>query len=176
MPQWKPTPPSHHPSQQYVKPTVILFLSLLCTLPLQEDILELEQRYMPNQCPLGVFRCCHVYVDRYASIGDASTELLASELVMTAAEVCCSPLTRACLLLGHVIPWQIEFFGGTVASALDGSVTHVVVSSDDLTRLPELKRLCRKDPLARQVYLVTAAWVSDSVADKWRHEEAGYAV
>ncbi|CAH1249356.1 LIG4 [Branchiostoma lanceolatum] len=106
-----------------------------------EGIAEMEEKYFPNESPLGLFRLCRLYVDNCHVIGDQSTRIKDCPLDLVALEV--------------------RFHGATVSPILDSDVTHVLFHTSDLSRLDEVKALRRQR--TKKHHLVTPGWVYDCI-------------
>ncbi|XP_031573134.1 DNA ligase 4-like [Actinia tenebrosa] len=106
-----------------------------------DEIAEIEQRYFPDQCPLGLFRGSRIYLDQFKSLDDPNTAIKDSSLELTAL--------------------QLRFYGASIISEFDEIVTHVVFDERDLTRLPELRQIMRSRQ--QKHHFVTQDWVTQSI-------------
>ncbi|PIK62711.1 putative DNA ligase 4 [Apostichopus japonicus] len=106
-----------------------------------EAMAELEMKYFPQESPLGLFRLCKVYMDSCLVIGDQSTKIKDCSLDLVALEM--------------------RFYGAVTVATLEDDVTHVVLDSRDLSRVPEYRnigRTCRT-----KFHVVTSDWAKDSI-------------
>ena len=101
---------------------------------------------------LGLFRHLVVYLDIFRTLGDQSSALTRSPLLMTR----------------H----KLLFFGADVVDQLSPQVTHVVVDGDNLHRFEELQNaIC-----STSVCIVEREWVDASIESGTCVLESRYAV
>lgn len=106
-----------------------------------DEILEISQRYFPDNSPFGLFKHCRVYLDQFIIIGNKSTGIPNSSL--------------------ELIGLKLRMFGARITDSFDSKVTHVVFDERDLCRLRELQRVTQ-DREVKQ-HLVTLDWVTQSI-------------
>ncbi|RMX43103.1 hypothetical protein pdam_00006836 [Pocillopora damicornis] len=106
-----------------------------------DEILEISQRYFPDNSPFGLFKHCRVYLDQFIIIGNKSTGIPNSSL--------------------ELIGLKLRMFGARITDSFDSKVTHVVFDERDLCRLKELQRVTQ-DREVKQ-HLVTLDWVTQSI-------------
>lgn len=116
----------------------------------RDVIAEFECTQLANPSKFGLFRQLTFYLDRYAQIGQSSEG--------NREEDCLHPLEHIELL--------IEFYGGKVIKddlENDDRLSHVVVSSSDLTRVSKLKALRRTK--TKKFHLVPESYIEQCVQD-----------
>jgi DNA ligase-4 len=118
----------------------------------REEIAEMESRYFPDSSPRGLFRRCRVYLDRYLEVGKQDTAIESCSLDLTGLE--------------------LRLFGADLANDFDERVSHVIFDKDDLSRVPELRRMERDH--SKKHHFVTAEWVSDSIESEFLKNERLY--
>ncbi|PIK37895.1 putative DNA ligase 4 [Apostichopus japonicus] len=106
-----------------------------------EAMAELEMKYFPQESPLGLFRLCKVYMDSCLVIGDQSTKIKDCSLDLVALEM--------------------RFYGAVTVATLEDDVTHVVLDSRDLSRVPEYRNIGRTR--RTKFHVVTSDWAKDSI-------------
>lgn len=102
-----------------------------------EDIAEIEEEFFPDESPYGLFRTIMVYMDNKLVIGDSQ-----------------SPIVNCPL---DLLQQEIRFFGANLSPSLDHNVSHVLVLTEDLSRVETMKELRRRRN--RKFHIVTEAWV-----------------
>eukprot|EP00117_Sycon_ciliatum_P015809 scpid30038/ scgid15513/ DNA ligase 4; DNA ligase IV; Polydeoxyribonucleotide synthase [ATP] 4 len=119
----------------------------------QDEILEIEQRYLGEASSTGLLRGLRFYVDKCAAIGQCDTLLSTSPLRLTELE--------------------IRFHGGAVSDNVDDNVSHVVCHESDLSRLAGLNEIRRGRK--RKFHCVTSDWVQQCIHSKALTEERPFA-
>ncbi|XP_077997197.1 DNA ligase 4-like [Glandiceps talaboti] len=118
-----------------------------------EDIAEIEYKYFPDESPLGLFRICTVYLDRYEVVSQPTTQI------------------KDCSL--DLVGLELRFYGATCVPELTDNVTHVVCDSRDLTRLKDLNEVNRGR--RKKFHTVTEKWVYDCLESGKKCRELPYA-
>jgi len=106
----------------------------------KEEMLQIMERYFPNNSPLGLFKHCRIYLDRYTCIGDTSTGIPNCSLELTGL--------------------KLRLYGAQVTDTFDSKVTHVIFDERDLNRLGDLQRMQTAGP---KQHFVNQDWVNQSV-------------
>lgn len=106
-----------------------------------DEILEISQRYFPDNSPLGLFKHCRVYLDQFTLVGDTSVGIPNCSL--------------------ELVGLKLRMYGAQVTGSFDSKVTHVILDGRDLRRLAELQKVTQERKLKQ--HLVTLDWVTQSV-------------
>ncbi|XP_006814572.1 DNA ligase 4-like, partial [Saccoglossus kowalevskii] len=104
-----------------------------------EDIAEIEFNYFPNDSPLGIFRLCKVYLDKYAVLSQPITKI------------------KDCSL--ELVELELRFHGARVSPKLDETVTHVICDASDLSRLKDINEMNRGRN--KKFHTLSVQWVQD---------------
>jgi len=116
---------------------------------LDDQIANIEYRYFPNESPLGIFRRCRAYFDKWSSLGDVSKGKSTNNLDLTQLD--------------------FKFYGGRESDALDENVTHVILDKSNTNRLPLIRDIIRNR--LKKAHVVTGEWVSKCIERKSLLEE-----
>ncbi|KAL4236518.1 DNA ligase (ATP) [Mactra antiquata] len=108
-----------------------------------ENIAEIEDKYFPDESPYGLFRTCKFYLDNNLVINDPSTHIKDSSLDLIALE--------------------LRFFGAVLSKKLSLDISHVLVDSNDLVRVKELKSERRSRQ--KKFHIVTPDWIKECMEE-----------
>ena len=112
----------------------------------RNEIAELEDEHFPSDWKYGLFRKIVVYIDKYREIGNKKTELKDYNSLNLAEQ-------------------KVEFYGGInlVNNILceNHMITHVIVPSEDQSRLDQIKKIRRSLPQGKKFRIVSDKWVHD---------------
>jgi len=103
------------------------------------EIAELESKYFPNY-KYGLFRQFRFYVDYCAAVDDSDSRIRNSPL--------------------DLIALTARLYGGCLVDKVQGC-THVIVNSNDLSRVDHFVELNREQ--TRKMFIVTDEWIKDCV-------------
>ncbi|CAH1773972.1 unnamed protein product [Owenia fusiformis] len=117
-----------------------------------EDVAEIEMKYFPDECPLGIFRLARVYVDVNHTVNNSESHIPNSPLEITSLD--------------------LRFYGATIADTIDDDVSHVVLHSGDVSRVKKFRDLNRKRD--KKFHILTDTWVLDSIKSSRMMPERGY--
>ncbi|KAK9767959.1 DNA ligase (ATP) [Basidiobolus ranarum] len=119
----------------------------------RQIVQEVEERYFESErLPGGLFRSCICYLDVLTSLNDVSSKMDHSSLTVT--------------------EYMLRFYGAEISTCLDSTVTHVLFSDEDPSRIVEISKYITR--FERIPELVTTSWVSDSITEKSRLPEQLY--